>query len=182
MKKEYIDVCERLGWSIFEDGSGWVDLTQHSPAGEEHCFTVSSEAFVEKVRAYADDYNADEHAALLLILREERGIPYSMHEVSENAEAIGKMLQELADALEEAEKVPLPQWKLGEDLCVEDNLMDGITFKDLIVAMHCNHQDISWVTIMNTINEILYSRKEDMIFLLEKNLDAIMAEARKGRA
>ena len=32
------------------------------------------------------------------------------------------------------------------------------------------------------LNRILTTRRQDMMFLLEKNMDAIMAEARKGRA
>lgn len=29
-------------------------------------------------------------------------------------------------------------WKLGDDMVVSDNLMDGITFDDLILTVHCN--------------------------------------------
>ena len=39
-------------------------------------------------------------------------------------------------------------WKLGDDMVVSDNLLDGITFEDLILTVHCN----CW-------KEYLYHRK-----------------------
>ena len=30
------------------------------------------------------------------------------------------------------------KWRLGEDLSVEDNMLDGITFADIILAVHHN--------------------------------------------
>ena len=73
------------------------------------------------------------------------------------------------------------KWKLGEDLSTCDNLLDGMTFDDLILAVHCNCRDITPNAVRKELMEIIASRKQDMIYLLEMNMDEIMAEARKGR-
>ena len=73
-------------------------------------------------------------------------------------------------------------WKLGEDLHTEDSLLDGLTFADLILTVHCNCRDITPSAVRKELMEILASRKQDMFYLLEMNMDVIMAEARKGRA
>jgi len=62
------------------------------------------------------------------------------------------------------------QWKLGEDLSTCDSLLDGLTFDDLILAVHCNCRVITKAAVY-----------ADMVELLERNIDIIMAEARKGR-
>lgn len=77
--------------------------------------------------------------------------------------------------------MPDREWKLGEDLITSDNLLDGITFDDLILAVHCNCPVINRQAVHSTLNEILAIRKEDMDFLLENNIERIMEEARKGR-
>lgn len=35
------------------------------------------------------------------------------------------------------------KWILGDDLAACDNLLDGITFEDVILAVHCNCRVIS---------------------------------------
>lgn len=73
------------------------------------------------------------------------------------------------------------EWKLGDDLITSDNLLDGVTFGDLILAVHCNCQDITPEAVRKELRDILASRRQDMEYLLEKNMAAIMAAARKGR-
>lgn len=77
--------------------------------------------------------------------------------------------------------MPDRKWKLGEDLSTCDNLLDGMTFDDLILAVHCNCRDITPNAVRKELMEIFASRKQDMIYLLEMNMDEIMAEARNGR-
>jgi len=72
-------------------------------------------------------------------------------------------------------------WTLGDDLITSDNLLDGVTFDDLILAVHCSSREVNRASVHAELSEILATRKQDMMFLLEKNMDAIMAEARKGR-
>lgn len=73
------------------------------------------------------------------------------------------------------------EWKLGVDLSTCDNLLDGITFDDLILAVHCNCRDINRMEVHQQLSEILAQRRQDMVHLLEQNIETIMAEARKGR-
>ena len=77
--------------------------------------------------------------------------------------------------------MPERQWKLGEDLATGDSLLDGLTFDDLILAVHCNCRVITPEAVRSELKEILESREQDMMCLLEKNMDAIMAAAMKGR-
>lgn len=72
-------------------------------------------------------------------------------------------------------------WKLGEDLITSDNLLDGITFDDLILAVHCNCREISSAAVMREFKEIMTSRMQDTEFLLEQNMNEIIHEAKKGR-
>ncbi len=72
-------------------------------------------------------------------------------------------------------------WTLGDDLATCDNLLDGVTFDDLILAVHCNCRTINRASVHAELNHMLASRKQDMNFLLEKNMDAIIATALKGR-
>lgn len=73
------------------------------------------------------------------------------------------------------------EWKLGVDLSTCDNLLDGITFDDLILAVHCNCREINRMAVHQQLSEILAQRRQDMVHLLERNNETIMAEARKGR-
>lgn len=70
------------------------------------------------------------------------------------------------------------KWILGDDLAACDNLLDGITFEDVILAVHCN---CSRETVTKQFFEILEQRLLDMNELLNRNIDKIAEEARKGR-
>lgn len=74
------------------------------------------------------------------------------------------------------------KWKLGDDLDRYDDLLYGITFDDLILAAHCNCRKITPEAVIREAREILDIRMQDYRFLLENNLDAIIEEAKKGRA
>jgi len=73
------------------------------------------------------------------------------------------------------------EWKLGIDLITDDNLLDGISFNDLITAVHCNCRKISTASVVKELHSILDQRMQDMWFLLENNMDAIIKEAKRGR-
>ena len=73
------------------------------------------------------------------------------------------------------------KWVLGDDLAACDNLLDGITFEDVILAVHCNCHVISRETVAKQFFEILEQRLLDMNELLNRNIDKIAEEARKGR-
>ena len=72
-------------------------------------------------------------------------------------------------------------WKLGEDVYPEDNILDGITFQEVIMTVHCNCREITYDAIRKEVSTLLKMRIEDMKILMEKNLAVIVDEARKGR-
>lgn len=73
------------------------------------------------------------------------------------------------------------QWLLGQDLSSNDNLLDGITFYEVILQVHCNCRKITPQAVRKELEETLSQRIEDMRFLLENNMQQIMDEAMKGR-
>lgn len=73
------------------------------------------------------------------------------------------------------------QWKLGIDMVTSDNMLDGFTFDDVILAVHHNCREITPDQVRKQVYEILANRLEDLNYLLDKNIEEIMQEARKGR-
>lgn len=74
------------------------------------------------------------------------------------------------------------EWKLDVDLGTYDAMLDGFTFDDLILTVHCNCPEITPEAVKRELKEIIDARLEDMYFLLENNMDAIIAKAKEGRA
>lgn len=73
------------------------------------------------------------------------------------------------------------KWRLGEGLSAEDNMLDGITFADVILAVHHNCREITPEAIRKEVFDFVEMRLDDMKYLMEKNLDVIAMEAMKGR-
>lgn len=73
------------------------------------------------------------------------------------------------------------KWTLGEDLVASDNLLDPITFEELITTVRCNCREITSGTVRGTLAEIINLRFDDMKVLLENSMEAIISEAKKGR-
>lgn len=103
LEQKYIDILEENDWSVSSyTNDGRVELEKYSPAGEDFLMCVEVENFPESVREYANDFDADEHAAMWIEARGRvRDVPNSIRELIEDAEAIQEMLNELVDALEE---------------------------------------------------------------------------------
>lgn len=101
MKQKYINEIERLGWSIREYDDCY-EIGQYSPAGEDFFFSVDRcKDIVQEVREYADDFDADEHAEMLVeARRKDPSVPQSIRELIDDADAIKAMLITLAEALE----------------------------------------------------------------------------------
>lgn len=74
------------------------------------------------------------------------------------------------------------QWKLGEDLFPEDNMLDGFSFEDMIVLVKCNCEDLTPANARKELEQMLASRLEDMYFLFDKNIDKILEIARSRRS
>ena len=77
--------------------------------------------------------------------------------------------------------MPERKYELGVDLLPCDSLLDGLTFDDLITAVRCNCREVSGSAVREELRQMLESREMDVWFLLEKNMDAIIAAAKKGR-
>lgn len=72
------------------------------------------------------------------------------------------------------------KWKLGEDMFPEDNILDGITFDEIILTLHCNvrKEQINADAVSKTAKEILEMRLEDCRFILENNIEEIVNRAK----
>lgn len=102
MKQQYEKEIERLGWWFreYKDDDS-IEIGQASPEGEDFFFTVGKKNIVREVREYADDFDADEHAEMWTKARGHvSGVPMSIRDLINDADAIKKMLADLADALE----------------------------------------------------------------------------------
>lgn len=72
-------------------------------------------------------------------------------------------------------------WKLGDDIGRTDSILDGVTFDDLILAVHHNCQQITSEAVKREMKQILEQRLEDANYLVENNIQEIIEEAMKGR-
>ena len=73
------------------------------------------------------------------------------------------------------------EWKLGEDLSREDSLLDGMSFDELILTVHCNCEKITPGAVRKELKDIIESRMIDTYFLVENNMSEIIALAKEGR-
>ena len=138
LEQKYIYILEENDWSVSSyTNDGRVELKKYSPAGEDFLMCVEVENFPESVREYANDFDADEHAAMWIEARERvKGVPNSIRELIEDAEAIQEMLNELADALVKDENnkenlEELKQYKENYYYSVEDIVEQLIELSNL---------------------------------------------------
>ena len=116
LEQKYIDILEQNDWSISSyTDDGRVEVQKYSPAGEDFLVCVEVENFPESVREYANDFDADEYAEMWIEARGRvNGVPNSVRELIDDAEEIKKMLNELADVLEEKnEKKKMDVFRIG---------------------------------------------------------------------
>ena len=103
---KHLEICEHRDWIVRTCDDGDVMLENWSPAGEDIVFYVDkNEEFVDGVKRLAAEYDADEHAEMYVSIRGTRGVPSSIRELIDDADAIDKMLQDLAAALAETEEI-----------------------------------------------------------------------------
>lgn len=69
-------------------------------------------------------------------------------------------------------------WKLGEDLIPSDTILDPVIFDDLILALKCNCECITPSAVIVQATTIINQRLEDWKYLIENNMDEIIALAR----
>ena len=99
------EICENRDWNVDVLDDGDVQLENWSPAGEDLVFYLDKdEEFVAGVKQLAADFDPDEHAEMWVESRGKNGVPGTIRELLDDAEAIDKMLQDLAAALAETEE------------------------------------------------------------------------------
>ena len=72
----------------------------------------------------------------------------------------------------------MSEWKLGKDLILSDTILDPITFDDLILALKCNYKCITQGAVIAQATAIINQRLEDWKYLIENNMDEIIALAK----
>jgi hypothetical protein len=73
------------------------------------------------------------------------------------------------------------EWKLGVDLSDFDNILDGVTFDEVIKTVHCNCKNITPQAVKEEFYRILKLKIADAYDLLKRNIDGIIARANEGR-
>lgn len=71
----------------------------------------------------------------------------------------------------------MASWKLGKDMIPSDTILDPVTFDDLILALKYNCEHITPDAVIIQATEILNQRLEDWKYLIENNIDEIIALA-----
>lgn len=71
----------------------------------------------------------------------------------------------------------MSDWKLGKDMLTSDTILDPVTFDDLILALKCNCKCITPDAVIIQATEIINQRLEDWKYLIENNIDEIIALA-----
>jgi hypothetical protein len=72
----------------------------------------------------------------------------------------------------------MANWKLGKDMIPSDTILDPVTFDDLILALKCNCEYITPDAVIVQATEIINQRLEDVKYLVENNMDEIIAIAK----
>lgn len=105
INKKLLAKASQLGWGCSEDESGGVEFNQGSPAGEDFSFYIRNKTELAKaVREYANSFDPDEHIVIWVNAKHSvSGVP-DIRTLVKDADAIQKMLNELADTLEEVQK------------------------------------------------------------------------------
>lgn len=101
-----LDTIEENGFVYdYEDDDTMICLSGFTPAGEdwfmEFPLTGADEDFVKAIRAYADDFDVDEEAAVWVERRGQNGVPSSIRTLVEDAEWKKRALGMLANCLED---------------------------------------------------------------------------------
>ena len=78
--------------------------------------------------------------------------------------------------------VRVKEWKLGVDLHEKDNLLDGVQIEDLIIMVRHNCRDITPEGVRYCFAELMKMRLNDAVFIMERNINEIIARAAEGRS
>lgn len=102
-----LEVLEEHDWRLIDvatdEHHAYVEIENWSPAGEDLCemiFIDEWDTFATATRKWAESFDKDEHVELYVNMRGKRGVPSSIRELIDDAEAIQAMFNDLADAIE----------------------------------------------------------------------------------
>lgn len=73
------------------------------------------------------------------------------------------------------------EWKLGVDLFTFNNILDEVTFDELIKTVHCNCRNITPQAVKEEFYTILKAKVNDAYDLLERNINEIISEVNERR-
>lgn len=71
----------------------------------------------------------------------------------------------------------MSDWKLGKDMIPSDTILDPVAFDDLILALKCNCECITPDAVIVQATQIINQRLEDWKYLIENNMEEIIALA-----
>lgn len=71
----------------------------------------------------------------------------------------------------------MADWKLGKDMIPSDTILDPVIFDDLILALKCNCECITPDAVIVQATQIINQRLEDWKYLIENNMEEIIALA-----
>ena len=101
--EELLDMAEDWNYRIYseEDGRAYVEMETSSPAGEDFIMYIDfnqSEpvtSFLNDLKEYYDDFDPEEHAEMYIDSRGQNGVPGTIRELLDDADAIKAMIGEL---------------------------------------------------------------------------------------
>ena len=62
---------------------------------------------------------------------------------------------------------------MSNRISLQDNILEGITFDELITTIQCNEAEVTTETIKKVFDEILNNRLEDARYTLAENIKFI---------
>lgn len=93
-----LDILEEEDMSLDYSCASFLVRWQ-SPAGEDFNMDIDAESFISDFVSQAENFDADDHAELFIRNRGQHGIPTTIREILEDAEAIAEKLQHVAERL-----------------------------------------------------------------------------------
>lgn len=107
--EELLDMAEDWSYRIYseEDGRAYVELETSSPAGEDFIMYIDfnqSEpvtSFLDDLKEYYEAFDAEEHAEMYIESRGQNGVPGTIRELLDDADAIKEMIGDLWKELSE---------------------------------------------------------------------------------
>ncbi len=112
LPKKFVKALEEEGWSLLgvykQDDKYYAEIENWSPAGENLVETIwydgTPDGFVEGARELYESYDADEHAEMWVESRGKNGAPRSIRTLIDDADAIEKMFEALAQKIASAQE------------------------------------------------------------------------------